>query len=159
MKIEDFAGQGPAFRAEDFFAGRLEGWGVMESPLGGLQKRYTVQAQGQVASNDGVIHFTETWTFDDGHQDTLRWIITAEGEGRYRGSETRLEGEADGEQAGFAFHWTYTRQTPQPDGISIKLKFDDWFWRIDDKVTVVKGTAGRLGLPFATAHVTYRRLD
>jgi hypothetical protein len=157
MKIEDFEGKGPAFTPEDYFAGRLEGWGVMESPLGGLQKRYTVRAEGRLEG--GVIHFTETWTFDDGHVDTLNWTIRPLGGGRYAGSESRIDGEAEGERAGFAFRWKYARETPQPDGKSIKLNFDDWFWRIDERVVVVKGTAGRLGLPFATAHVTYRKLD
>lgn len=156
MKIEDFAGKGPVFTPEDFFNGQLEGWGVMESPLGALQKRYTVRAEGR-RSDDGLIHFTEVWTFDDGHVDTLNWQITPLGGGRYSGTETRIDSEAQGEQAGFAYHWTYSRDTPQPDGKSIKLHFDDWFWRIDEDTVIVKGTAGRLGIPFVTAHVTYRK--
>ena len=72
--------------------------------------------------------------------------------------EDRSDGEAEGEQAGCAFHWKYSRDTPQPDGKSVKLNFDDWFFRIDEDAVVAKGTAGRLGLPFATAHVTYRKL-
>lgn len=158
MKIDDFAGQGPAFKPEEFLSGRLEGWGVMESPLGALKKRYTIAAEGRWAADEKVLHLTETWTFDDGHTDTLDWAIRPLGDGRYTGTEARLEGEARGEQAGFAFHWTYTRDTPQPDGDSIKLNFEDWFWRIDETVAIVRGTAGRLGLPFVTAHVTYRRL-
>ena len=151
MKIEDFKGA-PVFTAEAFFAGRLEGWGIMESPLGGLQKRYTVQAEGHLDRD--VIHFTETWTFDDGHVDTLEWTIRPLGGGRYGGSEIRVNGEAEGEQAGFAFHWKYARDTPQPDGKSIKLNFDDWFWRIDERVVVVKGTAGRLGLRDSPRHLS-----
>ena len=34
------------------------------------------------------------------------------GPGRYAGYEARLDGEAKGEQAGCAFHWTYSRNTP-----------------------------------------------
>ena len=34
----------------------------------------------------------------------------------------------------------------------------DWFFRIDERGAFVKGAAGRLGVPFATAHVCYRRL-
>lgn len=157
MKIEDFADRGPPLRPEEFMTGRLEGWGVLEGPLGGLQKRYTVQAEG--VWDGGVLAFTETWTFEDGHVDTLRWRIRPLGEGRYSGEEARLDGEAEGEAAGFAFHWRYSRDTPQPDGKSIKLNFDDWFWRVDERVMVVKGKAGRLGVPFASAHVTYRKVD
>lgn len=37
------------------------------------------------------------------------------------------------------------------------LNVNDWFYRIDDRVAIVRGSAGRLGLAFAIAHVTYRR--
>lgn len=155
MKIEDFEATGPAFRPEAFFTSRLEGWGVMEGPTGSLQKRFTVRAEG-VADGDSI-RFRETWTFDDGHVDTLNWVIRAAGAGRYAGTEDRSVGEAEGELAGCAFHWRYARDTPQPDGKSIRLNFDDWFFQIDETVVIAKGVAGRLGLPFATAHVTYRR--
>ncbi len=158
MKIEDFEGTGPAFEPEAFFNSRLEGWGVMEGPTGALQKRFTVAAEGQSPGADGVIRFRETWTFDDGHVDTLNWEIRSLGDGRYSGAEDRSDGDAEGELAGCAFHWRYTRDTPQPDGKSVKLNFDDWFFQIDEAVVVAKGVGGRLGLPFATAHVTYRKL-
>jgi hypothetical protein len=154
MKIEDFEGTGPAFRPEAFFTRRLEGWGVMEGATGNVQKRFTVRAEGRL--DDAAIRFRETWTFDDGHVDTLDWEIRAAGDGRYRGREARSDGEAEGELAGCAFHWTYTRDTPQPDGKSVKLNFDDWFFQIDDQVVIARGVGGRLGLPFARAHVTYR---
>lgn len=158
MKIEDFAGKDPEFTPETFFNGSLAGWGVMESPLGSLQKRYTVAAHGRWDAEERVVYFTETWTFDDGHVDTLKWQIRSLGAGRYSGTEPRLDGEAEGERAGFAFNWRYTRETPQPDGKTMKLNFDDWFWQIDQTTVIVKGTAGRLGLPFATAHVTYHKV-
>ncbi|WP_333919225.1 DUF3833 family protein [Bradyrhizobium sp. CCBAU 45321] len=78
-----------------------------------------------------TVVFTETYTFDDGHSDTLRWTIHKMGEGQYTGHENRLDGEATGEQAGCAFHWKYSRETPQGDGKSFKLNFDDWFYAID----------------------------
>lgn len=74
------------------------------------------------------------------------------------GLENRLEGEAIGEQAGCAFHWKYARDTPQAGGKSFKLNFDDWFYAIDERVCIVRGSTGRAGIPFATAHVTYRKL-
>jgi hypothetical protein len=39
------------------------------------------------------------------------------------------------------------------------LNFNDWFWRIDERVAMVRGSAGRAGVAFAVAHVTYRRAD
>lgn len=155
MKISDFETTTPVYRPEDYLAGPLEGWGLLERLTGGLQQRFTVRAD----RFDGAeLSFTETWTFDDGHVDTLRWRIRPLGDGRYVGAEDRLDGQAEGDQAGCAFHWRYSRDVPQKDGSSTKLNFNDWFYRIDDRVVMVKGTAGRLGVPFGTAHVLYRRL-
>jgi Protein of unknown function (DUF3833) len=158
MGIEDFKGTTPEFLPEEFFAGRLEGWGVLESLVGGLQKRCTIAAYGKWDASAQVVTFTETYRFDDGRQDTLHWIIRKTAAGKYSGSEPRLDGEAEGEQAGCAYHWKYTRDTPQADGKSTKLNFDDWFYRIDENACIVRGSAGRAGLPFATAHVTYRKI-
>jgi len=157
MSIDDFKNTSPEFLPEEFFNGRLEGWGVLESLVGGLQKRSTISAEGRWDAASQTVHVTETYRFDDGHVDTLRWTIRKLGPGRYSGAEPRLDGEASGEQAGCAFHWSYTRDTPQPGGSSSKLNFDDWFYRIDDRACIVRGSAGRAGLPFATAHVTYRK--
>jgi len=163
MDIEDFNGTSPELRPEDFLAGDLEGWGVVERVTGGLQQRFTVRACGSWDEAAQLLSFTETWTFDDGRQDTLSWRIIRRAEGRYAGHEPRLEGEAEGERAGCAFHWRYTRDTPQKGGepgveTSMVLNFNDWFYRIDERVVMIRGSAGRAGLPFAILHATYRRL-
>lgn len=158
MPIEDFKDKVPAFLPEEFFVGGLEGWAVFESLMGGLQRRATISASGKLDADTGSVLFTETYEFDDGHSDTLQWTIKKDGVGKYTGLENRLEGEAEGEQAGCAFHWRYTRDTPQADGSSTKLNFDDWFYAIDARVCMVRGSAGRAGIPFGTAHVTYRKV-
>jgi hypothetical protein len=65
---------------------------------------------------------------------------------------------AKGEQAGCASHCEYTRDVPQADGSKARLNFDDWFFRIDERACIVRGSAGRVRLRFVTAHVTYRTL-
>jgi hypothetical protein len=158
MDIKDFAGTTPEFLPETFFAGSLRGWGLLESLLGGLQKRFVVQAQGEWDRGTQIVSFTETWTFDNGRSDTLQWKIRKLGPGRYSGHEARIEGEAKGEQAGYAFHWAYSRNTPQDDGKTALLNFDDWFYRIDDQVAIVSASAGRAGIPFSIVHATYRKM-
>ncbi|MHB0768160.1 DUF3833 family protein [Bradyrhizobium sp. 5.13L] len=46
----------------------------------------------------------ETYIFDDGHSDPLRWTIHKMAGGQYISHENRLDGEAVGEQAGCVFH-------------------------------------------------------
>ena len=158
MAINDFIGTVPVFVPEHFFVGHLEGWAVIESLAGGLQKRARITASGQLDQETGAILFSETYTFDEGHSDTLHWTIRKSSPGHYIGIENRIEGEAVGEQAGCAFHWKYTRDTPQGNGKSTKLNFDDWFYAIDDRACIVRGSSGRVGLAFATAHVTYLKI-
>ena len=117
-----------------------------------------MKAEGSRASDSSAVFFGETYMFDDGHLDTLNWTIRKLSPGKYAGSEDSLIGEAVGEQAGCAFHWQYTRNFLQKDGSVIRLNFDDWFYRIDETGCIVRGSAGRAGLPFLTAHVTYRKL-
>jgi hypothetical protein len=154
----NIAGTTPEFLPEEFLAGALEGWGVLERLTGGLQKRFVVKARGSWDAADARLAFTETWTFDDGRSDTLVWSINRLGRGRYSGVEARISGEAEGEQLGCAFHWQYTRDTPLDDGKSMTLDFNDWFYLIEPSVAIVRGSAGRLGLPFTVAHITYRKL-
>jgi hypothetical protein len=155
MDINDFTGTVPEFILEQFFVGKLDGWGIFENLVGGFQRRCTIVAEGEIV--EGELILTESYTFDDDHTDTLRWMIRNIGDGKYVGDEPRLEGQADGQRAGCAFHWTYRRSTPSIDGSSTKLNFNDWFYLIEPNVCIVRGSAGRAGLPFGTAHVTYRR--
>ena len=159
MSIDDYKGGSPEFLPERFFDGHLEGWAVLESLTGTLQKRATISAHGQWDAGSQTVHLTETHRFDDGPEDALRWTIRKTAPGQYSGAEPRVEGEAKGEQAGFAYNWKYTRETPQADGTSVKLNFDDWFYLIEERVCIVHGSTGKLGLPFATAHVTYRKMN
>jgi hypothetical protein len=155
--IADFQGTTPLFLPDCFFQGRVEGWVLIESLLGSLQRRATIIGEGTWDEQSQVLTFTETYTFDDGLVDTLDWTIRKLADGRYSGTESRLEGDAAGEQAGCAFNWRCSRDMPQAGGSSMVLNIDDWFYAIDERVCIVRGGVSRVGLPFATAHVTYMR--
>jgi hypothetical protein len=159
MNIQEFQNRGPLFLPEEFLVGRLEGWAIVESALGNLRKRATILARGSNDAATDTMTFVEDWKFDDRQTDTLSWRIRKSGDGSYVGHEPTVKDEAIGEQAGFAFRWRYTRDSPQGDGSSLTLNFDDWFYRVDENVCIVRGSAGRLGLPFLSVFVTYRRLE
>lgn len=158
MDIKDFAGTSPILLPEEYLAGELEGWGLVERLTGGLQQRFTVKAHGELDRPARILRFSETWTFDDGRTDVLNWRIHVQDDGQYSGEEPRVEGRAQGQSSGCAFQWRYSRETPLSDGKSMLLNFNDWFYRIDEKVVMVRGSAGRAGVPFSILHATYRRL-
>jgi hypothetical protein len=53
MAIDDFKETKPLFIPETFFVGRLEGWAVLESLVGGLLKRASITAHGELDADTG----------------------------------------------------------------------------------------------------------
>ena len=157
MKVEDFADRQPILVLETFFAGRTEGWGIMQTRFGTLQKQFRIAAEGAWDPDTRTLHLTETYRFDDGRVDRLEWTIRRGDDGRYEGREPRVDGTASGRQAGNAFHWTYRRRSPAAG--DRLLAFDDWFWLQPDGVLIARASVRRFGLEIATMSVFYRRLD
>ncbi|MCK1326704.1 hypothetical protein IVA94_39350 [Bradyrhizobium sp. 156] len=63
----------------------------MESLVGGLLKRATISGHGEFEPDTETVLFTEAYTFDDGHSDTLHWTIRKGDAGKYTGLETGLK--------------------------------------------------------------------
>lgn len=156
MQVEDFAGREPAFVLEEWFSGPAEGWGVMQSRFGTLQRQFRITARGEWDAATRTLRLVETYRFDDGTEDRLDWSIRRGEAGGYEGSEAHLVGSATGRQAGNAFHWTYTRRAPSAGGT--RLDFDDWFWLQPDGVLIVRASVRRFGVEVATMSVFYRRV-
>ncbi len=156
MDIADFEGKQPELALEGFFAGRSEGWGVMQSRFGALQRQFQIDAEGQWDPETETLQLTETYRFDDGQVDELKWRIRRLSAQRYVGEEPRVVGTAEGAQAGNAFHWTYERDVPGPDG-DRRLHFDDWFWLRPGDVLIARASVSKLGVEIATMSVFYRK--
>ncbi len=116
MNIDDFASNTPPLVLEEFFNGQLRGWGITMGRVGGLQNRFSIEAEGRWDHSANTLALREVYTFDDGHVDTLVWTIIKRSATSYEGRETHIQGLASGEQQGNAFHWTYTREVPTKDG-------------------------------------------
>lgn len=61
---------------------------MLEGLTGGLQKRASIIAEGRWDVRRETIIFEERYSFDDGHVDTLRWLIARVGKGSYKGQRT-----------------------------------------------------------------------
>lgn len=158
MKLDDFADREPRLILEEFVSGTLRGWGVTIGRLGGFQNRFTIDARGHFDATANVLTLKEDYFFDDGHSDTLSWTILKRSESRYEGRETLIDGVAEGDQAGSAFRWQYSRDVPQSDGSKIRFGFDDWFILHDEKHMSVHASLTKLGLEVATIDAFYERV-
>ena len=144
---------------EEFFSGRLRGWGTTIGRMGGLQNRFTIDAEGTWDPSANVLSLKETYVFDDGHTDILTWTILKRGEDEYEGRETLIDGNAIGEQAGYAFHWQYHREVPAADGSKTKFGFDDWFLMHDAAHMSAHASLTKLGIEVATLNAFYEKVS
>jgi hypothetical protein len=158
MDIRDFEDKGPAFRLEDFFSGRLKGWGCTVGRFGGYQNSFKIETQGHWDARAGSLTMSEFYKFDDGHCDPLNWSILKKSDIEYEGFEPSLDGSAMGEQRGNAFHWQYSREVPNKDGDKTTFGFDDWFWLIEPSVLCVSASITKLGIEVARLSAFYQKL-
>jgi hypothetical protein len=145
------------FRLEEFFVGRISGWGFTHSRFGKLQNDFTIEAEGLWDGARNRLSLTEDYRFSDGHRDRLNWDIEKTSQHRYSGMEARLVGKAQGEQSEQSFRWRYRRSVPAKNGSTATLAFDDCFlWR-DEDVVIARAAVSKLGFQIATITVFYLR--
>jgi hypothetical protein len=129
----------------------------MQNRFGSFQRQFKIEASGQWDEAAKTLKLVETYTFDDGQVDKLDWSIVKRSASRYEGHETRITGTAVGEQAGNAYHWSYSRRVPSKDGSEANLTFDDWFWLQDEQTLVARASVSKFGVEVATLSVFYRK--
>jgi hypothetical protein len=157
VKIEDFEGTRPVLMLERYFSGTTRGWGIMQSRFGALQRQFHIEAAGEWDEASRTLRLRETYRFVDGQIDRLDWTILKRDDRRYEGRETRIEDVAQGEQAGNAYRWQYSRSVPAKDGSESLLGFDDWFWLLDEQTLVARASVTKLGIEIASLSVFYRK--
>ena len=158
MDIRDFEDKTPTLRLEEFFSGRLKGWGYTVGRFGGFQNSFKIETQGHYDSGTRTLTMSEFYKFDDGHCDPLNWSILKNSDVTYEGHESSIDGSARGEQRGNAFHWGYSRAVANMDGDKTTFGFDDWFWLIEPKVLCVSASITKLGVEVARLSAFYQKL-
>jgi hypothetical protein len=107
---------GPAFDAERFFAGRLEGVGSLSILLQRPRKMH-VSTNGRLAA-DGTLVLRQHVEQEGKPARDRQWTIRSLGGGRYAGSLSDASGPVSGDSRGNRLHLTY----PMRGG----LRVDQW---------------------------------
>lgn len=128
--VDDYAHKTPRFELFEYFNGRVTAWGMVQDYTGMQNRRFTVAIQGHVDGD--VLVLDESFIYDDGERQTRVWTITRKADGRYIGVADDIIGQAEGKTKGNALNWIYDMDVVV-DGDPIRLRFDDWLYRQDDK--------------------------
>jgi hypothetical protein len=127
----------------DYFNGTLDAYGIFTDRSGKVVKRFTVV---MVASGRATrACWTKPLPIPTAAPSGACGGSSAMPDGRYSGQADDVVGDAQGQQSGNAFHWTYTLALPV-DGRVIEVQFDDWMYLMNDKVMLNKAAMRKWGV-------------
>ncbi len=154
MNIEDYAGNEPNLKIEEYFAGETVAWGMFQDRFGNVQKRFKVLMNGEV--KDGVLTLNEDFIYSDGTESNRIWSIKIIGDGHYQGTAGDIVGRAIGRSAGNAFNFKYQMRLPI-NGREWVVTFDDWMFLQEDGVLLNVATMSKWGIKLGTLTVAFEK--
>jgi len=154
QKIEAYANDKPLFDLPSYFNGVLDAYGVFTDRSGAVVKRFTVVMTCSWNGDEGVLD--EAFSYSDGSQQRRLWRLKKRADGSIIGRADDVVGEALGETRGNAFHWAYTLNLPV-DGKTYEVQFDDWMYRLTDKVVLNKATMSKFGVRLGEVTLSFTK--
>ena len=150
----DYAGQTPEFLIEEYFDGQVKAWGMFQTRTGEVQRRFTVDIDGQV--NGDQIVLDERFEYDDGETERRVWEIERIDDQTYRGTAGDVVGSATGVRGGNALNWRYVLALDVGDQ-TWNLKFNDWMYLIDDEVLINTADVTKFGFRVGRVTLFFQR--
>tara|TARA_B100001123_G_C15084497_1_gene937058 strand:- start:314 stop:832 length:519 start_codon:yes stop_codon:yes gene_type:complete len=142
MKTEDYANTEPKIKIEEYFLGSVKAWGIFQGRTGNVKRQFTADMQGTF---DGtILILNEDFSWNDGEKQTRQWKIKKIGNHHYEGTAPDVVGIAKGTSYGSAFKFEYQLLIPF-QGKKIKVRFDDWIFKQDDKVAINRAIVTKFG--------------
>ncbi|MFN3611519.1 DUF3833 domain-containing protein [Tepidimonas sp.] len=155
QQIESYAAERPALDLKTYFDGRLVAHGMFQDRSGQVVRRFVVEMTGTWQGNHGMLD--ERFTYSDGKTERRVWRLIDDGNGHYRGTADDVVGEASGQVRGNAFNWRYTLRLPV-DGQVYEVQFDDWMYRIDERVVLNRAEMRKFGIRLGEVTLAFTRL-
>ena len=152
MKPEDFKGQKPKLVIEEFLSGKVEAWGVLQNRSGKVTRQFSAILEGKWDGQQLILD--EKFNWSDGEIQTRQWKINKIDEHNYEGTAEDVVGNAKGYSYGPAFKFEYVLLVPVK-GREIKITFDDWIFKQDEKVAINRATMTKFGFKVAELTVMF----
>jgi len=142
--IEDYQGEQPQLKLEEFFNGELVAYGMVQDYSGKVIQRFRADLKGTWDGNEGVLD--EQFYYADGSEQERIWYITKTGENSYEGRASDVEGVAKGTTAGNVLNWSYTLIIER-NGEPFAVELDDWLYLVDEGNMINRTQMYKFGLP------------
>ena len=143
MKPEDYKNTKPIIKIEDYFQGNVKAWGLLQGRSGEVKRQFVADMKGEFDGQNLILD--ETFIWNDGEKQERRWTIKKVGDNRYEGTAPDVFGIAKGVSFGSAFKFEYKLLVPYKNK-KIKIRFDDWIFKQDEKIAINKATLTKFGI-------------
>ena len=153
-QLADYASQQPAFDFRHYFDGTLLAHGMVSDRSGKVLRRFVVTMNCSWVGDDGTLD--EQFVYDDGERQHRSWRVKMLPGERFVGTADDVVGEARGAGAGPAFNWHYTLRLPV-DGTVYEVQFDDWMYRIDERVVLNRAAMSKFGVRVGEITLSFAR--
>ena len=142
MKPEDYKNTKPIIKIEKYFQGNVKAWGMLQGRSGEVKRQFVADMKGEFDGQNLILD--ETFIWNDGEKQERRWTIKKVGDNKYEGTAPDVVGIAKGVSFGSAFKFEYKLLVPYKDK-KIKISFDDWIFKQDEKTAINKATLSKFG--------------
>ena len=154
MKPIDFKDQEPRLIIENFLSGDVKAWGILQNRSGKVLRQFSADLNGKWDGNQLVLD--EKFKWSDGEIQTRKWKINKVDEHYYEGTAEDVVGTAKGYSYGPAFKFEYVLLVPVK-GKEIKITFDDWIFKQDDKIAINRAIMTKFGFKVAELTVMFHK--
>ena len=152
MKPTDFKDQKPRLVIEEYLSGNVKAWGVLQNRSGKVTRQFKADLDGKWDGNTLILD--EIFNWNDGEKQTRKWKIKKIDEHNYEGTASDVVGKAKGYSYGPAFKFEYVLLVPVK-GKEMKITFDDWIFKQDDRVAINRATMTKFGFKVAELTVVF----
>ena len=152
MKPLDFKNQEPRLIIEDYLSGNVKAWGILQNRSGKVTRQFSAELNGKWDGKQLILD--EEFNWSDGEIQKRKWKINKIDQHNYEGTAGDVIGVAKGYSYGPAFKFEYVLLVPIK-GKEIKITFDDWIFKQDDRVAINRATMTKFGIKVAELTVMF----
>ena len=152
MKPVDFKDQKPRLVIEDYLSGNVKAWGILQNRSGKVTRQFSAELNG--TWNGKLLILDEKFIWSDGEIQTRQWKIKKIDKHNYEGTAEDVVGIAKGYSYGPAFKFEYVLLVPVK-GKEMKITFDDWIFKQDERVAINRATMTKFGFKVAELTVVF----
>ena len=154
MKPEDYKNTKPEIKIEEYFLGNVRAWGIFQGRSGVVKRQFTATMNGSFDGGDFILN--ENFNWNDGEKQNRKWTIKKIDNHNYEGTAADVVGVAKGHSYGSAFKFEYNLLIPFK-GKKIKVRFDDWIFKQDEKVAINRAIVTKFGFKVGELTVFFIR--